>query len=527
MEPEQAHYGRVNLLMRMRVFQHVADVVSASLLGAVSTIMCNLFVMPLCRNLQTLEKTLVKKLNIDFECKSSCNLLAATCSRHSHNVLTFWHTFIRDVAFANTFASRRGLLTHLQTVHGDLFRQHEGHNTSLLSKFSLPSPCPLCGVAFKQYHKCILVRQMAMLLTREGHEVPHDSHTGELSCPVCFKAYTTKHGLQKHLREYHRATEDCSTLDDATIDIRCHLHEAVQNNRCEDLLQLAEVQHFLATRCVSCNRQFTRRQELTRHFKHNHSSEWHECEKRAMRLDNLYKPLHGCLCQPPLHSKHICTLYLQFILLRIELEREQTPPSAALPPDMMMSLAEQIEPLLWNGHVKLLYKKRHVRFSLTTCCQLCGQRFGTAANLQLHLHEQHAETLQETLHIRELLQWALFMDLGCFCNPSCGWGEALHECVSLSQLAMVAVDFHWELILPGTFSSVELSAVLEPLLPLQTLQKVTMALMTETFIKFGMIQHCRACCATTASFVRRRFRSTGSWLIWLQYVDKLMIGSDF
>ena len=28
----------------------------------------------------------------------------------------------------------------------------------------------------------------------------------------------------------------------------------------------------------------TRRQELTRHFKHNHSSEWHECEKRAMLI---------------------------------------------------------------------------------------------------------------------------------------------------------------------------------------------------------------------------------------------------
>ena len=408
---------------------------------------------------------------------ANSNLLQALVQKLE--LLAYFHT--RCSLCQHFCITPRGLLTHFQTMHGDLFRRHEGHNVSLLQAFSLPSPCPLCGIAFKQYHKCILVRQMAMLLTREGQEVPQTGPTEAISCPVCFKAYTTKHGLQKHMKEYHRATEDCTSVDATIIDIHCQLHEAVQNNRCEDLLQLAEVQQFLATRCVTCNRQFTRRQELTRHFKHNHSSEWHECEKRAILLDNLYKPLHGCLCQPQMHSKHICTLYLQFILLRIELEREQAPSSPSLPPDMMMSLAEQIEPLLWNGHVKLLYKKRQVRFSLTTCCQLCGQRFGTAAQLHLHLHEQHAAILQETLHIKELLQWTLFMDLGCFCNPSCGWGEALHECVSLSQLAMVAVDYNWQLILPWTFSSVELSAVLEPLLPLQTLQKVTMALMTRNF----------------------------------------------
>ena len=407
---------------------------------------------------------------------ASSNLLQALAQRP--DLLAYFHT---TCCLCQHFSvTSRGLLTHLQTAHSDLFRRHETNNTHLLN-FSFSSPCPLCGVAFKQYHRCLLVRQMALLLTRDGHEVSQSALTTDLSCPVCFKAYTTKHGLQKHMRDYHRATEDCNNMDAATIDLRCQLHEAVQSNQCEDLLQLAEVQHFLATRCVLCDRQFNRRQELTRHFKHNHSSEWHECEKRAMLLDNLYKPLHGCLCQPTLHSKHICTLYLQFILLRIEFERELLPPATTLPPDMMMSLAEQIEPLMWNGHVKLLYKKRHVRFSFTTSCQVCGLRFGTAEQLRLHLHEQHAETLQETLHIKELLQWTLFMDLGCFCNPSCGWGEALHECVSLSQLAIVATDFHWQLILPWTFSSVELSAVLEPLLPLPKLQKVTMAMMTRNF----------------------------------------------
>ena len=56
-------------------------------------------------------------------------------------------------------------------------------------------------------------------------------------------------------------------------------------------------------------------------------------------------PQFGCLCQPQLHSKHICTVYLQFALLRIEHEREQDLAPTVQPPDMLLTLAEQIETL--------------------------------------------------------------------------------------------------------------------------------------------------------------------------------------
>ena len=83
----------------------------------------------------------------------------------------------------------------------------------------------------------------------------------------------------------------------------------------------------------------------------------------------------------------------------------------------------------------------------------------TAAQLTAHLQSQHAERLQETLHLKELLQWTLFMELGCFCNPSGGWGEAHHECVGLSQLAFVIQDFGWQVLVPWTFSSTDLTTV--------------------------------------------------------------------
>ena len=78
---------------------------------------------------------------------------------------------------------------------------------------------------------------------------------------------------------------------------------------------------------------------------------------------------------PKRHNKHICPLFLQFTLLRLEHERQQMPQVMALPPDMLLGIAEQIEPLIWHGHSKLLYKKRDLRLQLTIQCQLCGERF--------------------------------------------------------------------------------------------------------------------------------------------------------
>jgi hypothetical protein len=84
------------------------------------------------------------------------------------------------------------------------------------------------------------------------------------------------------MRRYHRATQDCSTMDELSVDLLCLLHQAVEQDRAEDLLQHEDIQFFLKTRCVPCGKSFPRKQELTRHFHLNHSSEWHECYHRAM-----------------------------------------------------------------------------------------------------------------------------------------------------------------------------------------------------------------------------------------------------
>ena len=109
-------------------------------------------------------------------------------------------------------STTRGLLQHFKTAHADVFSRHEGLNEQLLYRWPLSSPCALCGDTFKQYHKCLIIRQMSMLMTSMGLDFGIPT-TEPLTCPICRKGYSTAHGLQQHLRDYHTTVEACETLD--------------------------------------------------------------------------------------------------------------------------------------------------------------------------------------------------------------------------------------------------------------------------------------------------------------------------
>ena len=395
------------------------------------------------------------------------------------DLLTYFHN---TCALCSMFCTTtRGLYVHWQRHHHAEFLQHESVNNDLLQHCSDQSPCKLCGTSFKQYHKCHIVRQMALLLINEGYGNP--TVQSQLACPDCGKVYTTHHGLQQHMRRYHRATQDCSTMDELSVDLMCLLHQAVEQNRAEELLQHEDIQFFLTTRCVPCGKSFPRKQELTRHFHLNHSSEWHECFQRALLMDNRWKPQYGCICQPRQHTKHVCTFYIQFILLRLEHERQLQPQIAPLPPDLVLSPTEQIEPLLWLGCAHLLYDKPDLRLALTRICQICGHNSRDGDDLHRHLHADHPQHMEDIQSFKEMFQWSLFQEQGCFCNPSPGWGHPHHECVGIIQLAWVAHSFNWQVVLPWSYGSHDLATGVSEMLPLQALQRVTLAMMARNFHK--------------------------------------------
>ena len=373
----------------------------------------------------------------------------------------------------------KGLYIHWQREHPSEFQRHEPVNDQLLSVFEHDSPCQLCGISFKRYHKCHIIRQMARLLTMHGHEAAQEKSS--LVCQLCGKAYTTRHGLLQHERRYHRAEQAVDTLSNHDIDLQCLIHQAVVANKCEDLLLQEDIQHFLTTRCIKCQKQYAGRRNLSRHIKDNHSSEWHECLHKAMELDHQWKPIHGCVCKPVMYTKHICIVYLQFALLRLDQERQMIPQLIAQPPDVVLSVVEQIEPLLWLGLAHNLYCKSALKMNLTMYCQVCGYAGANAEDLRNHLHAAHPVHLQESLYLKELFQWSMFMEMGCFCNPSPGWGTMHHECVGLLQLAIIAASLNWQVVIPWPYTTQELTALLADLLPCAEFQKVSMALMTRNF----------------------------------------------
>ena len=139
---------------------------------------------------------------------------------------------------------------HLKTDHTEEFKQHEPYNKWLLQQCIPSNPCDLCGLHFKQYHQCHLIRQLALLLVKETFPLPPMPESA-LQCDFCGKVCATKHGLQRHVQVYHAAEQACSEMDPALFDAHCHIFEAVLHDRCEDLLGDESIQFFLATQRAS------------------------------------------------------------------------------------------------------------------------------------------------------------------------------------------------------------------------------------------------------------------------------------
>ena len=392
--------------------------------------------------------------------------------------------FYTRCALCNTFCTTTtGLLQHWKMEHDQDFRRHEPYNTALLQTCIETNPCQFCGACFKRTHKCHIIRQVALLMVHHDIDMPINDVTSSLTCPYCQKVYTTRHGLQSHINVYHMAEQACESFQPEEVEMYCLIHQAMQTEEAEDLLSNPSIQHFMANTCLSCRKSFNRRNELKRHFRANHPSEWHEAERRAMIMDAQFKPHHGCVCHPSSHIKHICVFYIQYALLRLTFERQQMPQVVALPPDQLLGPEDYIEPLARLGHLQVLHKMSHLKYQLSTMCQVCGTAYDEAEALRLHLHADHSECLQEVQTLRELLVWSLFGDLGCFCNPSYGWGAANHECTSLIQLALVIHELRMQIVVPWAFNSTDVVHLLSDMMPLPSVQRIGLALMSRQFYR--------------------------------------------
>ena len=116
--------------------------------------------------------------------------------------------------------------------HPQTFRDHQPVLQHYCQHADTSNPCQLCTVTFAQYHKCIIWRQLAMLLTDRQltAEYCDVEASATLVCETCGKVYTPNTGW--------RSTFRSSTL----------------RNRCFMLLMKKDGQLLLPS--VSLTRQF-------------------------------------------------------------------------------------------------------------------------------------------------------------------------------------------------------------------------------------------------------------------------------
>ena len=101
----------------------------------------------------------------------------------------------------------------------------------------------------------------------------------------------------------------------------------------------------------------------------------------------------------------------------------------------------------------------------------------------MHLHQCHEPLVAESTTFWQLLRWTLFQDFGCVCNPTRGYGVPSHTCPALLQAAMLAVQAHWQLLIPWQFRTDDLLSHVGDLMALSDFRRISLWLITRQFDK--------------------------------------------
>ena len=417
--------------------------------------------------------------------------------------------------------SQRAFLQHYGTSHSTIFQQHGPVYDRLRQPWQDLSPCRLCGHEFQQRHECILVRQVAMLLTTRAdadNQRPADLNNGQSTwpCPHCQQVYTTKHGLQMHLKRYHRAFEAPSSASPRP-DVRIHdmITQAVILGDCATLLDNPDILRVLSLRCHVCEVDFPRKQYLRRHFRTHHSQSLNSVERDALTLDRRHRQQAICYCVPEQKQKHICLPFLQYVLSRRQHIAEEradelhrlpalTPgltranageltdvdePAlipehyipTPLPLQSSVTVVDLVALTLTFGQMDIFAMSRQLRTELTLTCQICAASFTSGDLLLSHLKEDHSTDVAASERHVDLLHWTLFKDNGCICNPGVPWNTKGHHCVGLTQIAILNARTNHGILVPWAYKASDVVAVLHTLMDPALMLKTALTMIARQF----------------------------------------------
>ena len=448
--------------------------------------------------------------------------------------------------------SARSFLLHYDTCHSEIFQRHGPTHERLKANVNIQSPCELCGQTFQQQHQCTMLRQLAMLLTQHSMDTnTDDSQHNSLTitkctwpCPHCHKVYTTKHGLKGHLDRYHRAMHATPSANDHP-DALLHelIHQAVATADCASLLANEDILRVLSLRCMTCQVDFNRKNDFTRHLRTHHSRDRQQIDHEAQLLDRQFRTTQHCYCVPPPHNRHLCLPFLQYVMLRrqhVEQERraEQARLTATDPvpdyrddtehpevtlPNMMplvfmpehlptqtqVTVKDLLQLILTFGQMDLLASSRQLRTELTLACQICTASFADPDSLVLHLQECHEDDWTASDRAWDALTWMVFKDNGCVCNPGTTWDTPGHQCVALRQAAMLHHRSGQQLLVPWAYKATDIVAVLQNLMTPNELLCTAMTLITRQFDLLAADETLRVLMQQTCLICRNDISMTG------------------
>ena len=250
--------------------------------------------------------------------------------------------------------SKTALQTHWKTFHPELISKLADELPPLQMQCNNRSPCQFCGFHFKVSHQCPILKNLALLrldlslerkATMAGTGAPSSpaqpscgrgptprrriyfdllkDQSDSLTCGHCETKFTAMMTLRRHIE-----SGDCPAYNPGKARaLKCGIHteilQAIRDHMPSTLLQSPENLRLLNCRCIICNQDFTRRQELVRHLSQQHSEVLHSSDTVADSIADICRgPNYTCFCypertelRPNQRPKHRCVIFTQIAAL--------------------------------------------------------------------------------------------------------------------------------------------------------------------------------------------------------------------
>ena len=247
--------------------------------------------------------------------------------------------------------SKAAMQIHWKTYRLTMIKYHHDFLHELKIQCGGRSPCQFCGYQFKVTHQCPVLHNLALLrldLTLEARARMEDStevvpplaedndrpkrriyfdlmkdQSDPVTCAHCETKFSTMASLRRHIEQGGCPTYDSCRAKTLRCGLNTEILQAVRDHMPSVILQSPENLRLINSKCILCNKEIARRQELVRHLSQQHSEQIQASAAVASSMADICRgPNYLCFCLPErkgLHpnqrSKHQCVVFTQMAAL--------------------------------------------------------------------------------------------------------------------------------------------------------------------------------------------------------------------